>query len=284
MKSNWNPKESLKKIGLAVLASFVVIFCLTANTFAADKTITMQGSTTVLPIAQRTAEVFMDRHPEVKISVQGGGSGVGIAGIIDRTCDIGDASRSMKEQELSNAVSKGVNPKANFVAMDGIAVIVHPSNKVSGLTKNQVKDIYTGKISDWSQLGGEKQKIVVISRDSASGTFESFGELALDKEKVRADALMQASNQAVASTVAKTPGAIGYVGLGYISSQVKALTLNGVMPSAQSVLSSKYTLSRPLFMYTNGSPQGVVKDFLNFVLSEEGQKLVEEEGFVGLKK
>ncbi len=127
----------------------------------------------------------MERHPDVKISVQGGGSGIGIAAIIDGTCDIGDSSRSMKEQELSNAVSKGVNPKANFVAMDGIAVIVHPSNKLTGLTKNQVKDIYTGKISDWSALGGESQKIVVVSRDSASGTFESFGEMALDKEKVR---------------------------------------------------------------------------------------------------
>jgi len=249
----------------------------------AGNNITIKGSTTVLPIAQITAEVFMERHPDVKISVQGGGSGIGIAAIIDGTCDIGDSSRSMKEQELSNAVSKGVNPKANLVAMDGLSVIVHPSNKLTGLTKNQVKDIYTGKISDWSALGGESQKIVVVSRDSSGGTFESFGEMALDKAKVRSDALMQASNQAVASTVAKTPGAIGYVGLGYLSSQVKALTLNGVMPSAQSVLSNKYTLSRPLFMYTNGASQGVVKDFLDFVLSEEGQKLVEEAGFVGLK-
>jgi phosphate transport system substrate-binding protein len=249
----------------------------------AGNNITIKGSTTVLPIAQITAEVFMERHPDVKISVQGGGSGIGIAAIIDGTCDIGDSSRSMKEQELSNAVSKGVNPKANLVAMDGLSIIVHPSNKLTGLTKNQLKDIYTGKISDWSALGGESRKIVVVSRDSSGGTFESFGEMALDKAKVRSDALMQASNQAVASTVAKTPGAIGYVGLGYLSSQVKALTLNGVMPSAQSVLSNKYTLSRPLFMYTNGASQGVVKDFLDFVLSEEGQKLVEEAGFVGLK-
>jgi phosphate transport system substrate-binding protein len=249
----------------------------------AGNNITMKGSTTVLPIAQRTAEVFMERHPDVKISVQGGGSGVGIAAIIDGTCDIGDASRSMKEQELSNALSKGVDPKANFIAMDGIAVIVHPTTKITALTKQQLKDIYTGKISDWSALGGEKQKIVVVSRDSSSGTFESFGEMALDKEKVRRDALMQASNQAVASTVAKTPGSIGYVGLGYISSQVKALTLDGVMPSSENVLSNKYKLGRPLFMYTNGSPKGVVKDFLDFILSEEGQKLVKEAGFVGLK-
>jgi phosphate transport system substrate-binding protein len=249
----------------------------------AGNNITIKGSTTVLPIAQITAEVFMERHPDAKISVQGGGSGIGVAGIIDGTCDIGDSSRSMKEQELSNAVSKGVNPKANLVAMDGLSVIVHPSNKVNGLTKNQLKDIYIGKISDWSALGGEIQKIVVVSRDSSGGTFESFGEMALDKEKVRSDALMQASNQAVASTVAKTPGAIGYVGIGYLSSQIKALTVDGVMPSKETVLNNKYKLGRPLFMYTNGAPQGVVKDFLDFVLSEEGQKLVGEAGFVGLK-
>jgi len=274
--------RKLTKTTLILLMLSVMGIGLQGAAFAAGK-ITMKGSTTVLPIAQMTAEVFMERHPDVKISVQGGGSGVGIAAIIDGTCDIGDASRSMKEQELSNALSKGVNPKANFIAMDGIAVIVHTSNKVSGLTKKQLKDIYIGKTSDWSALGGGSQKIVVVSRDSSSGTFESFGEMALDKEKVRPDALMQASNQAVASAVAKTPGAIGYVGLGYISSQVKALALDGVMPSSETVLSNKYKLGRPLFMYTNGSPKGVVKDFLDFVLSEEGQKLVKETGFVGLK-
>lgn len=276
-------KGFMKCIGFGGLVTFVVASLLVGNTLAEEKRITIRGSTTVLPIAQKAAEVFMDQHPEVKISVQGGGSGVGIAAIIDGTCDIGDASRSMKEQELSNAVGKGVNPKANLVAMDGIAVIVHPSNKFKGLTKNQVKDIYIGKISDWSQLGGDKKKIVVISRDSASGTFESFGELALDKEKVRSDALMQASNQAIASTVAKTPGAIGYVGLGYISSQVKALALDGVMPSNETVLNNKYFLSRPLFMYTNGVPKGIIKNFIDFVLSEEGKKLIEEAGFIGVK-
>jgi len=273
--------KKFTKIALVLPVLLVISISLQEGALAKD--ITIKGSTTVLPIAQITAEVFMERHPDVKISVQGGGSGIGIAGIIDGTCDIGDSSRSMKEQELSNAVSKNVNPKANLVAMDGLAVVVHPSNKLTGLTKNQVKDIYIGKISDWSALGGGTQKIVVISRDSASGTFESFGEMALDKQKVRPDALMQASNQAVASTVPKTPGAIGYVGLGYLSSRVKALALNGVMPSRETVLNNKYKLARPLFMYTNGSPQGVVKDFLDFVLSAEGQRLVEETGFVVLK-
>jgi phosphate transport system substrate-binding protein len=246
-------------------------------------TITIKGSTTVLPIAQITSEVFMERHKDVNISVQGGGSGVGVAALIDGTCDIADSSRSMKEQELSDAVRKGRDPKANVVAMDGIAVIVNPANKLGAITKKQLKDIYTGKISDWSQVGGEKQKIVVVSRDSASGTFESFGELALDKAKVRADAMMQASNQAIATTVGQTPGAIGYIGLGYITPKVKVVPVDGVMPSKDTVLRNKYVLSRPLFMYTNGAPQGAVKEYIEFILSEEGQKLVEEAGFVGLK-
>jgi phosphate transport system substrate-binding protein len=274
--------KKLTKTALVLLGLFVVGTGLQGEASAKD--ITIKGSTTVLPIAQITAEVFMEQHPDVKISVQGGGSGVGIAALIDGTCDIGDASRSMKEQELNAAVEKGVDPKANLVAMDGIVVIVHPSNKLAGFSKQQLKDIYTGKISDWSALGGLKQKIVVISRDSASGTFESFGEMALDKAKVRADALMQASNQAIASIVSKTPGAVGYVGLGYISSKIKAVSIEGVIPTHEAVLSNKYKLARPLFMYTNGSPQGVVKEFLDFALSAEGQKLVEEAGFIALKR
>jgi phosphate binding protein len=281
MKQHITIFKKFTKIALVLLALSVIGIGLQEGALAKD--ITIKGSTTVLPIAQSTAEVFMDRHPEVKISVQGGGSGIGVAGIIDGTCDIGDASRPMKAKELSDAVSKGKDPKANVIAMDGIAVVVHPSNKISAISKEQIKDIYTGKISDWSAFGGGSQKIVVVSRDSASGTFECFNEKALENAKVRPDALMQASNQAVASTVAKTPGAIGYVGIGYLSSQIKALTVDGVMPSKETVLNNKYKLARPLFMYTNGSPQGMVKEYLDFVKSEEGQKLVEEAGFVGLK-
>jgi phosphate transport system substrate-binding protein len=245
--------------------------------------IVIAGSTTVLPIAQKAAEVFMNSNQDADISVRGGGSGVGIASLIDGACDIGDASRPIKESELDNAVANGRHPKANVVAMDGICVIVNPSNPVRALTKKQIKDIFTGKISNWQQVGGNEGKIVTISRDSSSGTFEAFGELALNKEKVRPDALMQASNQAVATTVAQTPGAVGYVGLGYVSKSVKALVIDGVEASKETVLSGQYPIARPLFMYTNGSPKGVVKDFIDFILSGEGQRLVEEEGFVGLQ-
>lgn len=245
--------------------------------------ITIKGSTTVLPLAQRAAEEFMKKNPQADISVQGGGSSVGIAAIIDKTCDIGDASRAIKESELEQAARKGSNPKANVVAMDGIAIIVNAANPISALSQSQVKDIYTGKISDWSKVGGSGGKIVAVSRDTSSGTYEAFNELALHKAKVRSDAVLQASNQAVASVVAKTPGAIGYVGLAYMKGDnIKSVLYEGVEASKETVLRGQYKLSRPLFMYTNGKPSGIVKAFIDFVLSKEGQQIADEEGYVGL--
>jgi len=246
--------------------------------------IVVEGSTTVLPIAQKAAEVYMDKNPEAKISVRGGGSGVGIASMLDKNCDIANSSRPIKDTELDKAVTNGVDAIANIVALDGLAVIVNPANSVTKLSKKQVKDIFMGSVSNWSQLGGSDEKIVVVSRDTSSGTFEAFTTLVLEGNKTRSSALMQASNQAVATTVAGTPGAIGYVGLGFLSSAVKAIEINGVVPSRETVISGKYPVTRPLFMYTNGKPQGLVKEYIDFILSDEGQKLVEEDGFVGVNE
>ena len=245
--------------------------------------IVIEGSTTVLPIAQKTAEVFMDQNADISLSVRGGGSSVGIASMIDGTCDIADASRAIKTKEIEKALANGRDPVAHIVAMDGIAVVVHSSNPLKEMTLEQIKAIYTGKISDWSEVGGTAGKIVVLSRDTSSGTFEAFNKLAIDGERVRPDALMQASNQAVGQTVGRTPAAIGYIGLGYLDSSVKALPIEGVDVSVETVLSGKYPISRPLFMYTNGKPTGAVKEYIDFVKSSEGQSLVEELGFVGLK-
>ena len=268
--------RSVSKILIAAL-----LLCVMHGSGYAES-VTIKGSTTVLPIAQACAEEYMMKNSSVDISVQGGGSGVGIASIIDGTADIGDASRPIKDKELDKAVSMGVTPKAHVVAMDGIAVVINPSNPVRALTKEQLKKIFTGGISDWSQIGGSGGRIVVVSRDSASGTFEAFNNLALDKAKVRPDALLQASNQAVGTAVAKTPGAIGYVGLGYLTDSIKAIPINGIAATKETVLSGEYPLSRPLFMYTNGSPSGAVKDFIDFVVSSQGQRLAEENGYVGL--
>jgi len=192
-------------------------------------------------------------------------------------------SRAMKGSEVQKAADRGVIAKAHVVAMDGIAIIVHPSNNVSALTKKQVKDIYTGKISNWKDVGGIDAKIVVISRDTASGTYEAFGALAIKGQKVRSDALTMASNQQIATTVSTTEGAIGYVGLGFLSDKVKAPTIDGVLPSKKSVVTKEFPYARPLFMYTNGNPTGDVKKLLDFIKSAEGQKLVDEQGFVSLK-
>jgi phosphate transport system substrate-binding protein len=273
-----------KLIGLFV-ALAVIFPAMGVSSFASGKTkkVVLEGSTTVLPIAQKAAEQFMNNNPDADITVRGGGSGIGITSILEGTCDIADSSRPIKDAELQKAASKGKDIKAHVIAMDGIAVIVNTENAMAEISKKQVADIFTGKISDWSELGQSSGKIVVISRDSASGTFEAFGALALHNQKVRSDALLQASNQAVASLVSKTPGAIGYVGLGYVTDSVKALKLAGITPTVQTVLNGKYAYSRPLFMYTNGDPMGTAKDLIEFILSQEGQKIVAEEGFVPLK-
>ncbi|HDG98508.1 MAG TPA: phosphate ABC transporter substrate-binding protein [Desulfobacterales bacterium] len=277
----------LKSKSILILLSAVI--CLSANLIEAmaqkslTKKLAIQGSTTVLPIAQRCAEEFMKEHPEANISVRGGGSGVGIAALIDGTIDIADASRAMKTKELKKARVNGINPVAHVVARDAIAVILHPQNPVNNLTKSQLKAIYTGAISRWNEVGGTSDVIVVVSRDVASGTFEVFNELALDKQRVRPDALMQASNQAVVNIVASTNGAIGYVGLGYLSKEVKPIAIDGVMPSVATAKSGAYLLARSLYMYTDGKPKGLAKEFIDFVLGPKGQKIVKEEGFVPVK-
>ena len=273
----------LSKITWCIMAA-LIITAPVAIVHAAGNTITIKGSTTVLPVAQAAAEVFMEKNPGVNISVQGGGSGVGISSLLDKTTDIATSSRKIKPEEIEKAKASGVNPNEIAIAIDGIAVIVHPTNSVKALTKAQIKDIYTGKITNWSEVGGKNAKIVVVSRDTSSGTYEAFELLALNKEKVRPDALTTASNQAVAQTIAQTPNAIGYVGHGFLSTKVKAVTVDKIECTKQTIQSEKYPLSRYLYVYTNGKPSGSVLKFIDFLLGAQGQKLVVEEGFVEIKK
>ena len=249
----------------------------------ADDQLVITGSTTVLPIAQACAETYMDAHPNADITVRGGGSGVGIAAMIDATCDIANASRPIKSKELSNARAKGINPVEHIVAWDGIAVVVHPDVPVSGLTIEQISDIYTGKIKNWRDVGGPNKTIVVVSRDVASGTYEVFKKKVLGGGSVRDDALKVASNQAVSTTISTTPFSIGYIGLGYLSGKVKAIKVNGVMPSKQTAKSGEFPIVRPLYMFTNGEPTGLAKQFLDFIFSENGQRIVDELGYVPVK-
>ena len=272
----------MPKRTLLFIAILIAGLALSGPVTAGGK-ISITGSTTVLPVAQKAAEVFMQKHPDMEISVAGTGSGDGIKAIIDGTADIGDASRDMKEKEVKLAQSKGVTPARHTVALDCIVPIVHPDNPTSNLTLDQLKAIYVGEVKNWKEVGGQDKKIIVISRDSSSGTFEVWNKLVLKKARVRPDAQLQSSNGTVAQAVAGNKYALGYVGIGYLNDQIKTLTVSGVEASAATATNGSYKVARQLFMFTPGEPTGVVKDFLGFVKGPEGQSIVEEEGFVKVK-
>ena len=263
----------------------LVALCLLAGAGTAlAENIVIKGSTTVLPIAQVTLEAYMKANPQAKISLSGGGSGEGIKALIDNSTDIANSSREIKKTETELAKSKGVAPLETVVAIDAIVPIVNPRNKVKDLTIDQLSQIYQGKITNWKEVGGDDLEIVVISRDSSSGTFEARGELVLKGAKVSPRAQLQASNGAIVQTVSKNKYALGYIGLGYLDKTVKGLTVNGIQASEKTALSKEYPVSRFLYMYTNGEPKGDTAKFIKFVLSPAGQALVKKEGFVPLPK
>ncbi|MBO0721585.1 MAG: PstS family phosphate ABC transporter substrate-binding protein [Blastocatellia bacterium] len=273
-------------ITTSIVVSFIFLSGVGTGLTQNDDNLTISGSTTVLPIGQKAVEVFNKRHPNVKISISGTGSGDGIKALIDSTTNIAMSSREIKSSETQQAAAKNVQPKEHIIAFDGIVPIVNPKNSITNITLAQLRDIYTGKITNWKDVGGTPGNIVVISRDSSSGTFEAWGELVLNKERVTPAAQLQASNGAVAETVAKTPNALGYVGIGYAegNSSVKGLSVEGIKASADTVINKTYKISRPLYMFTNGEPKGATAQFIAFMLSPEGQQVVKEEKFVPLPK
>jgi len=245
--------------------------------------VVINGSTTVLPIAQKIAEAYMKENPEVRISISGGGSGNGIKALIDGMTDIADSSRFIKDEEVRQAVGKGVYPVPFAVAYDCIVPVVHPSNPVGNLSIDQLKAIYQGQIGNWQEAGGPDKKITVISRDTSSGTYEVWEEIVMHKERVYPGALLQASNGAIVQVVSKNKNAIGYIGIGYVNDSVKPLTVNGVKGTAETTLDGSFPISRPLFMFTKGWPKGDTLNFINYVFHpSKGQKLVGEAGFVPL--
>jgi len=249
---------------------------------ALAENIVIKGSTTVLPIAQMTLEAYMKAHPGVNISLSGGGSGEGIKALIDRSANIANSSREIKDKEIELAKSKGVNPVETIVAVDAIVPIVNPRNRVKDLSIDQLSQIYQGKITNWKEVGGDNLQIVVVSRDSSSGTFEAWAEMVLNKAKVAPRAQMQASNGAIVQAVSKNKYAIGYIGLGYINKAVKPLTVNGVQATAKTAISKEFPVARPLYMYTDGQPAGETEKFIKFILSPAGQNLVAKAGYVPL--
>jgi len=269
--------------GIVKKSIFSMVLVLFAGSIAlAGDTIVIKGSTTVLPITQAVLEAYMKANKGVQISLSGGGSGEGIKALLDKTCDIANSSREIKKEEISLAASRGINPEPHIVAFDALTPIVHPKNKVKSLTIDQLSQIYQGKITNWKEVGGDDLKIVVISRDSSSGTFESWDHFVMKKNKVTPRAQMLASNGAIVTAVAKNRYAISYVGMGYLNNNVKALEVDGVKAAAETVLARQYPLARELYMYTNGILQGETAKFIAFLKGPEGQKIVAREGFVPL--
>lgn len=266
------------RLGVALITAI----CLLAGTASAGN-IVIKGSTTVLPIAQKVSEVYMKENPEVSISISGGGSGNGIKALIDGSTDIADSSRFIKQKEVEAAVEKGSYPVPHAVAYDCIVPVVHPSNGVTDLSLSQLKALYKGEIKNWKELGGPDRPVVVISRDTSSGTYEVWAKKVMEKERVYPGALLQASNGAVVQAVSKNKNAVGYIGLGYLDDSVKGTTVNNIQGSPETTLNGTYPVSRPLFMFTPGWPKGDVAKFINFLKHpDKGQKYVSKAGYVPL--
>ena len=270
----------MKKL-FAILSS--VFFICTGTAFSYAEDLRIDGSTTVLPIAQKAAEVFMKKNPGVKVYVSGSGSGTGIKALIDGTTHIATSSREAKDKEVASGKEKGITLTAYKIALDGIVPIVHPSMNMENITLEQLRDIYNGKIKTWKKLGGPDRPISVVSRDTSSGTYEVWEEKVLKGDKVRPDALLVASSGQAVQTVSQNKYAIGYIGIGYIDKSVKVLKVNEKTASASSVRDGSWPIARPLFMYTNGKPAGTAAKFMNFMLSKEGQKIVAEVKYVSIK-
>lgn len=262
-------------------AILVATLAVSGTAFAVE--LVIKGSTTVLPIAQSAAEKYMTAHPEVAITVSGGGSGNGIKAIIDGTTDIADSSRFIKNEEVKAAVEKGTYPVPFGIAMDALIPVVHPSNPVQDLSIEQLKKIYMGEIKNWKDVGGSNKPIAIVSRDTSSGTYETWESKILQGERVDKRALIVASNGAMVQTVAKNENAVGYIGLGYLNDSVKALKVEGISGNKENALNGTFPVSRYLYMFTKGWPSGDILNFINFVLSDEGQKLVGEAGFVPIR-
>ncbi len=283
------------KILFLILSMLLFIMGCGRRTNETANSLQIKGSDTMVNLGQAWAEEFMNIHTDKSIAVTGGGSGTGISALFNNTCDIAEVSREMKESEIKMARTKGFEPNKIIVALDGLAVVVHSSNKVNELTVDQLADIYTGKIKNWKEVGGHNAKIVLLSREVNSGTHVYFKEHILrhsnpdNKEEFTPEALLLPSSQAISDEVAHNKDAIGYFGMGYISKKEKALKIAkdknspAIAPTIENIMTGEYPISRPLIMYTKGEPTGLVKEFIDYVLSAQGQEVVKKLDFVPVK-
>jgi len=285
------------KAGRPVIAILLLVGLVTGLTGCGSDVINIVGSNTVTPLSAVWAEEFMDMHPEANIAVSGPGSGAGIAALINGTTDICQASRTIRPTEIEQAQANGVEPYEIQVAIDALSVVVHPDNPVSELTFAQLSAIYTGQITNWNEVGGDDAEIVAIARDTNSGTHVFFKEHVVQMQglptedtslEYGGDVLMLPSTEEGVDQVADNPGTIFYPGLGYVTDEIKLIAVKrtadstAVLPSVETALDGTYPIARPLLFYTNGEPTGVIKDFIDYCLSSEGQAKVLEVGYVPL--
>ena len=289
-------KKHITSILILALVMFLFNACGKKDSKYGDNTevkyITIKGSDTMVHLVSSWAEAYMKVNQKSDVSVTGGGSGTGIAALLNGTTDICMASREIKQKELDQAKEQNINPEEFVVARDGIAVVVNPENPVGELTIEQIGKIYTGAYTNWKQVGGPDQPIIVLSRESSSGTYVFFQEHVLKKSDYTKEAMLMPSTSAIIQSVTQDMWAIGYVGLGYAleaKGKVKMITVKktensaAVTPSVETVQSGDYPISRPLYLYTNGNPSGGVKTMIDFCLSKEGQQIVLDNGYVPVK-
>lgn len=257
------------------------------------RSITIKGSDTMVHLVSNWAEIFMEKNPDIEVSVTGGGSGTGIAALLNGTTDICAASRKIKYKESELALQKNIYPHEIAVAKDGIAVVVHPDNPVSQLTLEQLGKIFTDPSVRWNDVGGPNEKILVLSRESSSGTYVFFQEVVLNKKDYMQDAKLLPATSAIIQSASVDKTAIGYVGLGYAlaaKGKVKIIAVKtkdesaAVAPSEATVKSGQYPIARELYLYLNGEPKGIVKQFIDFCLSDAGQAIVTDTGYVAVQQ
>ncbi|MDR2967636.1 MAG: phosphate ABC transporter substrate-binding protein [Methanobacteriaceae archaeon] len=260
---------------IVVIAAAVLIFNTGGST---SGKIDIVGSTSVQPVAEKLMEKYQESHPDVKINVQGGGSGVGIKSAQDGTADIGTSSKDLKDDEKQGLTE-------HVLGQDGIVIAVNKENTAKDLTKDQLKDIFSGKITNWKEVGGKDAPINIITREEGSGTLDAFISIVMGKDtEIKSDAIVQSSTEAVKQSVKQDPNAIGFVSYAAMSDDVKALSIGGVPPSEATIADGTYELQRPFIFLVKGEPTGAVKDFIDWVMGPEGTKILEEEKIVKSNK
>lgn len=262
-----------------------VTFSLLTLTVSAQR---IKGSDTVLPVAQQTAESFMNLHPNARVTVTGGGTGVGISALLDNTTDIAMASRPIKFSEKMKVKAAKQEVEEKIVAYDALAVVVHPSNPVKQLTRQQLEAIFRGKITNWKQVGGDDRKIVVYSRETSSGTYEFFKESVLKNKNYMSSSLSMPATGAIIQSVSQTKGAIGYVGLAYVSPRIKTLAVSYdgthyATPTVENAANKSYPIVRPLYYYYNARDESQVAPLIDFILSPKGQDIIKKSGYIPVK-